>query len=179
MTPDSAPSTPHSASDVSLLALDADGVLTDGSIFLDDDGREIKRFNVRDGFGIKLWQRMGFAAAIITSRSGRALQHRARELGINLVSQGEADKSAALTQLMDRTGLPAGHIAYLADDWPDLGVLRRVGYPMAVADAEPAVRRAASFVTSRPGGRGAVREAVEHLLTAKGLLDRALRLYDP
>ena len=168
----------HSASSITLLALDVDGVLTDGSILLDDDGREIKRFNVRDGFGIKLWQKMGFTVAIITARSGRALQHRARELGIEHVAQGANDKASALAQLVERAKTPPEHIAYLADDWPDLAVLRRVGYPMAVADADPVVRAAAAYITTRPGGRGAVREAIEHLLTAKGLLDRALRLYD-
>lgn len=169
---------PAAASEITMLVLDADGVLTDGSILLDDDGREVKRFSVRDGFGVKLWQRMGFAAAIITSRSGRALEHRARELGIELVIQGAADKAAALAELARRSGTEPAQMAYLADDWPDLPALRLVGYPMAVADAEPAVRAIAAHVTARPGGRGAVRDAVEHLLGARGMLDRARGLYD-
>lgn len=169
---------PGPASQVTLLVMDADGVLTDGSILLDEEGREVKRFGVRDGFGIKLWQRMGFAAAIITSRSGRALEHRARELGIDLLIQGAADKSSALAELARRSGTDPERMAYLADDWPDLPALRRVGYPMAVADAEPAVRALAAFVTPRPGGRGAVRDAVEHLLASRGMLDRARGLYD-
>lgn len=166
------------AQHVELLALDVDGVLTDGSILIDDLGHETKRFNVRDGFGMKLWQRMGFGLAVITGRTGRVVQHRMAELGVEHVFQGAGDKPAALLQVIERTGVAAERIAYIGDDWPDLAVLRRVGYPMAVGDAAAEVRRAAAYVTERPGGRGAVREAVEHLLESKGLLERALRLYD-
>jgi 3-deoxy-D-manno-octulosonate 8-phosphate phosphatase (KDO 8-P phosphatase) len=169
--------TPPAAA-ITLLALDADGVLTDGSILLDDDGREVKRFNVRDGFGIDLWHRMGFRVAVITGRSGRALERRVRELAIEFLIQGAADKAAALTRLIEQSGTPADQIAHLADDWPDIPVLRRVGYAMAVADADERVRALARYVTRAPGGRGAVREAVVHLLDAKGLSERALRLYD-
>jgi 3-deoxy-D-manno-octulosonate 8-phosphate phosphatase (KDO 8-P phosphatase) len=169
---------PRSPERIELLGLDVDGVLTDGSIYLDDDGRETKRFNVRDGFGIRLWQKMGFRVAIITGRSGRAVQHRAAELGIELLTQGAADKVAAAEALAEETGLRLDQMAYLGDDWPDLRILRRVGYPMAVADANPRVLAVSAFTTTRPGGHGAAREAVEHLLHAKGLLDRALKLYD-
>lgn len=158
-------------SEVALLVLDVDGVLTDGSVLLDDDGRETKRFNIRDGFGLRMWQAQGFRAAVVTGRIGRAVQHRMNELGIGEVVQGSKDKAAALAGLVQRTGIPPSRMAYLGDDWPDLPIMRLVGYPMAVADAEDAVRGAALFVTGRQGGRGAVREAVEHLLAAKGLLD--------
>lgn len=164
-------------SQVSLLALDVDGVLTDGSILIDDRGRETKRFNIRDGFGLRLWARMGFHTAIVTGRSGAALQHRAAELGISEIIQGAKDKSAALDDLIARTAVPAEQIAYLADDWPDLPALRRVGYPMAVGDADPQVKKLAAFITPSPGGRGAVRDAVEHLLSARGLMERALALF--
>ncbi len=167
-----------SPADITMLVLDVDGVMTDGSIVLDDDGREIKRFSVRDGFGLTLWKQMGFEVAVITRRAGRALQHRARELGIGLVIQGAKDKSEALGQLAARSGTPPERMAFVGDDWPDLPAMRRVGYPIAVADAEPLVRRAAAFVTTRAGGRGAVREAIEHLLSAKGLMERAAALYD-
>jgi 3-deoxy-D-manno-octulosonate 8-phosphate phosphatase (KDO 8-P phosphatase) len=163
---------------VELLVLDVDGVMTDGSILLDDDGRETKRFHVRDGFGVKLWQRMGFRAAIITGRAGRALRHRATELGIVHVVQGVADKGAALDALLREAAVPPERAACLADDWPELPLMRRVGYPMAVADAHARIRAAAAFVTTQPGGRGAVREAIEHLLRARGLLEQALTLYD-
>jgi 3-deoxy-D-manno-octulosonate 8-phosphate phosphatase (KDO 8-P phosphatase) len=168
----------RSAAAVELLILDVDGVMTDGSIYLDDDGRETKRFHVRDGFGIKLWQKLGLRVAIITGRSGRVVQHRARELGITLVIQGAADKSAALDDLLGRAGLSTAQTAYLGDDWPDLGPMKRVAYPMAVADADGRILAAAVYTTTRPGGHGAVREAIDHLIGAKGLLDRARGLYD-
>src|SRR6185503_4756629 len=105
----------------------------------DDLGHETKRFNIRDGFGLRLWSRLGFATAILTGRAGAALQHRAAELGISEIVQGCKDKGAALDALVERTGIPLEKIAFLGDDWPDLCALRRVGYPMAVADADPEV----------------------------------------
>jgi len=163
--------------DITLLALDVDGVLTDGSIFIDDDGHETKRFNVRDGFGLRLWAKMGFETAIITGRSGTALQHRAADLKISEVIQGSTDKAASLKTLVERTGVPANRIAFLGDDWPDLGVMKAVGYPIAVADADPAILSIAAYTTRSRGGHGAVREVVEHLLASKRLLDKALALY--
>ncbi len=165
-------------SDLALLALDVDGVLTDGSIYISDDGQETKRFHVRDGFALNVCRKLGFKVAIITGRSGQALRHRAAELGIEHVIQGASDKGAALDALAKTTGVKPARMAYVGDDWPDLPVMKRVGYPMAVADADPRIRALAAFVTTRPGGHGAVREAVEHLLTRLGRIDEALRLYD-
>jgi 3-deoxy-D-manno-octulosonate 8-phosphate phosphatase (KDO 8-P phosphatase) len=133
---------------------------------------------VRDGFAIRVWQRLGFTVAIVTGRSGEALRHRMTELGVAHVIQGSVDKAASLEVLGAKTGIAPSGTAYLGDDWPDLPILRRVGYPMAVADADEEVRKAAAFVTRAPGGRGAVREAVEHLVRAKGLMARALAMYD-
>lgn len=155
--------------DIRLLALDVDGVLTDGSIYVDDDGRELKRFHVRDGYAIKLWQSHELSVAIITGRSSPGVAARARQLDISLLMQGVSDKSAALDQLIQQTGIAAAHIAFLGDDWPDLPIMNRVGLPIAVADAEPEVLAAAQFITRRPGGNGAVRDAVEHILRAKNL----------
>lgn len=170
---------PHSpASDVVLLALDVDGVLTDGSIFLNDLGHESKRFNVRDGFGLRLWARMGFKTAIITGRSGDALRHRAAELEIHDVIQGCKDKAQAAHALAARVDVPMEQIAFVGDDWPDLSVMRAVGYPIAVADADPWIKSVAAYTTRAPGGHGAVREAVEHLLEAKGMLDQARALFE-
>lgn len=169
----------HRADHIRLLALDVDGVLTDGSIMLDDQGVELKRFNARDGFGITLWKRAGFECAIITRRTGQALQHRMRELGVELVVQGSTDKGAAIQELSRRASVAPGEMAFVGDDWPDLAAMRLVGYPIAVADADPAVISAAAWVTQRPGGRGAVRDAVDHLLDARGLRRELLRHYDP
>lgn len=163
---------------VKLLILDVDGVLTDGSILLDGEGGEIKRFNIRDGAGIRAWVKLGFGAAIITGRGGSAVRRRAEELGISPVVEGASDKAAALASVLQRVGVSADEAAYLGDDWPDLAAMRRVGYPMAVGDADPRVRKIAAFVTERPGGRGAAREAVEHLLSRRGLLEQAVALYD-
>lgn len=167
----------HPAAQIRLLSLDVDGVLTDGSILIDDLGHETKRFNVRDGFGIRLWQRLGFSVAIITGRSGLAVQHRVAELDIGHLFQGVSNKAEALHELSARTGIPPVQVAYIGDDWPDLAIMKHVGYPMAVADAEQAVRDAAAFVTQASGGRGAVREAIDHLIAAKGLMEQALALY--
>lgn len=162
--------------EVRLLALDVDGVLTDGSIMLDDLGHETKRFNVRDGLGITTWLRMGFQVAIITKRSGEALKHRARELGIRHIIQGCANKGLAIGDVTHTTGIPAREMAFIGDDWPDIPAMRMVGFPIAVADAAAHVKAVAAHTTTLPGGRGAVREAIEHLLTAKGMLDQAVEL---
>lgn len=166
------------AKPIRLLALDVDGVLTDGSIMLDDLDVETKRFNVRDGQGLAAWIKLGYDVAVITRRSGQALQHRCRELGITRIVQGSHDKSHALDQLLTDTRLKPEQIAYIGDDWPDLPVLRRVGLPITVADADERVAAACLLRTTRPGGRGAVREAIEHILSAQGTLERAVALYD-
>lgn len=159
--------------------LDVDGVLTDGSIMLDDHGVETKRFSVRDGQGIATWLRLGLEIAIITKRSGAALQHRCRELGITRIIQGSKDKLAALEQVIAETGISAAEIAYIGDDWPDLAPMSRVAFPVAPADADERVRAIARLITTRPGGRGAVREAIEHILTVRGLMAAALAPYAP
>lgn len=159
-----------------MLVMDVDGVLTDGSILIDDHGHETKRFNVRDGAGLRAWTGLGFPAAVITGRAGAALQHRMAELGIAEVVQGSKTKGAAIEALCLRTGVDLARVAYLGDDWPDLAAMRVVGYPIAVADADNLVLSAAAYVTSAPGGRGAVRQAIEHLLEAKGLIQRAADL---
>jgi 3-deoxy-D-manno-octulosonate 8-phosphate phosphatase (KDO 8-P phosphatase) len=151
--------------------------MTDGSINLDDHGVETKRFNVRDGTGLRLWTRLGYQVAIITGRGGGALRIRARELGITNVVQDAGDKAAAFEKLLQTLALPASQSAILADDLPDLPVMRRAGYPMAVADAAPEIIEAAAYVTTRPGGSGAVREAIEHLLRARQRWEEAAGLF--
>lgn len=180
----SAHATSGAALAVAILVLDVDGVLTDGSIMLDDHGRELKRFCAPDGVGIRAWQRLGLRLGVITGRGGTAVRHRLADLGVSDVVQSSRDKAQALDEMLERCGLAPSGAAYLGDDWPDLPALRRVGYPMAVANAADAVKAAARFVTTRAGGSGAVREAIEHLLAnmrdASGatLLSRALALYD-
>ncbi len=153
---------------VRLLCLDVDGVLTDGSVLIDDAGVETKRFFVRDGTAIRMWQRHGGMIAIITGRRGPALRHRADELGIEHLLEGVDRKGEAFDALLEALGVEAVEAAMVGDDLPDLPILERCGYPVAVADAAAEIVEAACHVTTATGGRGAVREVVELLLKAKG-----------
>lgn len=174
------PTHDHAPEDVKLLCLDVDGVLTDGSILIDDHGVETKRFFVRDGTALRAWQRAGGVVAIITGRSGEAVQRRAVELGIDLIRSGVARKGPVFDELIAELGLAASEAAMVGDDLPDLAVLDRCGYPVAVQDAAPEVKAAARLVTKAPGGRGAVREVVEHLLVARGVWEAEVRFHrDP
>jgi 3-deoxy-D-manno-octulosonate 8-phosphate phosphatase (KDO 8-P phosphatase) len=156
-------------STIELLVLDVDGVLTDGSINIDDDGRETKRFHVRDGYAMKLWMKQGYRLAIITGRSGEALRHRLDSLGVpeEMVIQGSRDKSADLDTILERCAATIDRTACMGDDWPDLPIIERVGYPMCPGDAEPEVRAKCAFITQRDGGHAAVREAIAHLLSVR------------
>ena len=166
-----------SARDITLLCLDVDGVLTDGGIILDGHGVESKRFHVRDGTGLRVWMKLGYEVALITGRRGSALQHRARELDIRHLVQGSLDKAADLDGIRKTLGITAEATAVIADDLPDLPMMRRAGYPIAVADAVDEVQAAAAFITRLPGGHGAVREAIEHLLTARRRWHEAVSLF--
>jgi 3-deoxy-D-manno-octulosonate 8-phosphate phosphatase (KDO 8-P phosphatase) len=162
---------------VGLLGLDVDGVLTDGSIYIGAAGEETKRFHVTDGFGLRLCARIGLPVAVITGRSSTSLLHRLADLGVPHVIQGSRDKGASLAEMTRRTGVPADRICFVGDDWPDLPVLARVGYPVAVANAAEEVRKLAVLTTIRSGGSGAVREVIEHLLRARGDYERLLAAY--
>jgi 3-deoxy-D-manno-octulosonate 8-phosphate phosphatase (KDO 8-P phosphatase) len=159
------------AAKIELLLLDVDGVLTDGGIVYTADRVEIKRFHVRDGSGLKFWHGLGKRSAIISGRKSPAVELRAAELGIAHVLQGQPDKLPAFGVVLAETGLRAEQVCAVGDDLPDLPVLRRAGLAVAVADACPEVRAAADHVTAPPGGRGAVRDAVEWLLKLRGQWD--------
>ena len=154
---------------IKLLVFDVDGVLTDGSIIVDDNGVESKRFHVRDGFAIKAAMRLGLRIGVITGRSTRAVKARMTELGIDLLIQGADNKAVALAAMCERAGVTPDQTAYVGDDLIDLPAMLRCGYPIAVADAAEEVRAVASYVTATPGGRAAARDAVEHILKAQGL----------
>jgi len=172
---------PHGADSaaarVRLLCLDVDGVLTDGTVALDDLGHETKRFHARDGLGIRLWTRLGGQVAVITGRSGLAVRHRLEELGVRLLYSGSADKLHDLHAALRETGLTPGETAFVGDDLPDLPAMRACGYPVAVRDAAQEVLAIARYVTAAPGGRGAVREAVEHLLRSQNRWNDALAIF--
>jgi 3-deoxy-D-manno-octulosonate 8-phosphate phosphatase (KDO 8-P phosphatase) len=167
------------AQQISLLILDVDGVLTDGSIFLGAGNQEFKRFHVRDGAGIKLWQAAGHTAVILSGRASEAVQRRANELSIPLVRQGISDKAAALSEILHATQHTAKQTAAIGDDLPDLPVLSRVNLAIAVADACSEVREAAHHATILPGGQGAVREAIEWLLKLQGRWSELIARYQP
>jgi 3-deoxy-D-manno-octulosonate 8-phosphate phosphatase (KDO 8-P phosphatase) len=156
------------AKKVRLFLLDVDGVLTDGGIIYDEGGRETKRFHVRDGHGIVMMLRSGIEVGIITGRTSGVVPIRAKELGIPLVRQGALDKVAAFRQILAEKRLLAEETAYVGDDIVDVPLLREVGFAAAVADAEEYVKSVAHFVSSRPGGQGAVREIIEFVLRASG-----------
>ena len=156
------------AKPIRLILSDVDGVLTDGSIIIDNAGIESKSFYVRDGLGIKLWQRAGFTFGFLTARNSQIVKLRAAELGIDIVRQGSSEKLPVARQLFTEIGIDPSEVCYIGDDLQDLPVLWEVGLPVAVADAAIEVRGVAKWVTEQPGGRGAVREIVERLLKAKG-----------
>jgi 3-deoxy-D-manno-octulosonate 8-phosphate phosphatase (KDO 8-P phosphatase) len=149
------------------LVLDVDGVLTDGGIYYDNAGVETKRFHVRDGSGLKIWNHVGKRAAIITGRTSKLVEIRAAELGVSPVIQGAAEKLPAFRRFLAETGCRPDQVCAIGDDVPDLGVLVNSGLPVAVADACPEVRAAARFVTRAGGGAGAVRETIELILAAQ------------
>ncbi len=166
------------AANIELLLLDVDGVLTDGGISYFGEGVEIKRFHVRDGSGLKFWHGAGKRSAILSGRTSAAVDFRAAELGIAPVFQGRADKLPAFETILRETGFAPHQVCAVGDDLPDLPVLRRAGLSVAVADACPEVRQAAHYTTTQPGGRGAVREAIEWLLKLQGFWDVVLQSYD-
>lgn len=162
---------------VRLLLLDCDGVLTDGGVTWTENGIEQKTFNIRDGLGIKLWQRAGGQVGIITGRSSRVVHWRASELGIDFVRQGVGNKVAAAEELLDGNGFDWCDVAFVGDDLPDLPVINRVGFGVAVADAVAEVRAAADLVTECRGGQGAVREIIERILQARGVWSELISRY--
>lgn len=153
---------------IRLVLLDVDGVLTDGRIFLGDDGRELKSFDVKDGHGIKLAQKGNIEVGFLTSRKSAVVDRRASELGVSLVYQQVADKAEAFQKILEVRKMRRDEVAYLGDDLIDLPILRQVGLAGAVADASPEVKEAAHWQAKAPGGRGAVREFMEFLLKAQG-----------
>jgi 3-deoxy-D-manno-octulosonate 8-phosphate phosphatase (KDO 8-P phosphatase) len=159
--------TENRAAVVRLLALDVDGVLTDGLIYYGNSGDELKAFNIKDGLGIKLLQKAGIRVAIITGRQSEIVTRRANELGIEDVVQGREDKRQALLELCQRHSIDIEECAYMGDDLPDLGAIIAAGLGMTVADASSAVREAADWCSRFNGGCGAVREACEFILLAK------------
>jgi 3-deoxy-D-manno-octulosonate 8-phosphate phosphatase (KDO 8-P phosphatase) len=157
------------AKKIKLLILDVDGVITDGSIILDNNSNELKSFHVRDGHGIKMLLRAGIKVAFVTGRSSKVVQRRAEELGIKEVFQKCYDKTIAYRQLAGKYFLTDDEIAYVGDDIVDIPVFKKCGFPVTVSDAEDEVKLYVKMITKKRGGRGAVREVTDFLLKARGL----------
>ena len=162
---------------IRLILSDVDGVLTDGRLILDNQGVESKQFHIRDGQGIRLWQQNGFPFGIVTARSSQLVKLRAEELDIAIVRQGAKDKLAAVREIAAEHKLTLDQVCYIGDDLPDLAPIQSVGLGVAVADAAEDVRQAAAYVTSQPGGLGAVRELVELILKNTNRWETTIRKY--
>ena len=162
---------------IELILADVDGVLTDGRLEFDNQGIESKRFHVRDGLGVKLWQKAGYRFGVITTRSSQVVKQRAAELNVELVRQGAEDKLATAQEILAELDLDPQAVCYIGDDLPDLPVVRSVGLGVAVADACWELREAADHVTTSCGGAGAVREIVELILKAQRRWDDVIQAY--
>ncbi len=165
---------------VRLILMDVDGTLTDGRIYVLPDGEEVKGYHVHDGLGIFLAHLAGLQTGIITGKTSASLELRARRLGLSEFHQGILDKKKVLLEIAERRQLALDEIAYVGDDLGDLEVMRMVGFPAAVADAHPLIKKAACYRCQKPGGSGAVREVIEFILKAqsrwKSLAERAAEI---
>jgi len=165
------------AKNIKLLICDVDGVMTDGSLFYDNNGDEYKAFNSRDGHGIKMLQECGVQVAIITGRTSKLVLHRMHNLNVDMIYQGQADKRHAFRELLEETGMLPEEIAYIGDDVVDLPVMTQVGLAVAVADAHELVLENADWVTLCDGGRGAVRDLCEFIMKAQNHYQNMMNRY--
>ena len=165
--------------DIQVLVIDVDGVLTDGTIIVNGDGTESKFFSVLDGHGIRLWQRAGLKVAFLSGRASESTRYRAEQLEVQYVFQDCHNKLDALQKFLKQVGLSPEVIAYIGDDLPDLPVIKYVGFGVAVANAVDEVKQYADYVTTRPGGGGAVREVIEYILKNTGRWQELMKRYLP
>jgi 3-deoxy-D-manno-octulosonate 8-phosphate phosphatase (KDO 8-P phosphatase) len=156
------------ASRIKLLLMDCDGVLTDGRLWLTENGDEQKSFNTKDGLGLALLHRAGLQSGIISGRKSIAVERRAQELGIEFLRQGDEQKIAAFEEVLRLAGVNEDEVAFIGDDLSDIPLMQRSELAVAVADAVEEARAAAHYVTHAEGGRGAVREVVEIILKSQG-----------
>jgi YrbI family 3-deoxy-D-manno-octulosonate 8-phosphate phosphatase len=163
--------------DIELILADVDGVLTPGQIIFNNEGIESKQFHIRDGVGIRLWQRAGYKFGLITGRSSHVVKIRAAELNIEIVRQTAEEKLPVTQEILLHLGLEPRNVCYIGDDLPDLPVVRYVGLGVAVADACAELKAAAHHVTAIAGGYGAVRETIELVLKAQRRWDDLIQKY--
>ncbi len=165
------------AEKVKLLIFDVDGVLTDGSLILGDDGQEYKAFHSRDGHGMKMLQASGVEIAVITGRNSKVVLHRMKNLGVKYIYQGCENKLPAYYELRKALSLNNENVAYVGDDVVDLPIMQQVGFAIAVQDAHALVKKHAHWITPEPGGRGAARAACELIMDAQKTLEKQLNRY--
>ncbi len=162
---------------IKVLALDVDGVLTDGKIIFDSDGKETKIFDVQDGFGLVLLKKAGFKTAIITARGSKVVEIRAKDLNVDKTYVNAFPKIKAYAELLNNFQVQDDEVCFIGDDWPDLQVLKKVGCAVSVPNARPEVKKVADYITKSPGGAGAIREVVELILRAQGLWEKTFNGY--
>ena len=162
------------AEDIKLVILDVDGVMSDGRIVIDDNGVQSRNFDIKDGLGVVALQMLGVEVAIITSKRSGAVRHRAEELKIKRFYEGIRKKTEAYAEIIEDMGITDDEVCYVGDDLVDLSMMKRVGLPVAVADAVPDILEHAAYVTNARGGYGAVREVAEMILKAQGKWEKLL-----
>ena len=162
---------------IRMLVLDVDGVLTDGTIVVDEKGGESKFFSVFDGHGIKMWKRAGLLTAFLSGRKSGPTRQQANELAVDYCLEDCTDKAASINELVRLSGVAVEQMAYVGDDLPDLPVIRRAGFSAAVASAVEEIKCAADYVTTRRGGEGAVREVIEYILKKTGRWEGLVQRY--
>lgn len=163
---------------IKVLLLDVDGVLTDGRIIYDSRGRDSKFFDVHDGMGVYLLNKSGIPAVLITAKGSRAIKPRAKDMRIDIVFEDVSPKTSVLEKICKIYKVSPEELCFVGDDLVDLCLMKKVGFPAAVANAAPEIKNAAVYVTSKNGGRGAVRELAELILKTQGKWDEALKAYD-
>lgn len=162
---------------IRLLIVDIDGVLTDGGLQFDNRGEEYKTFNSLDGHGIRMLLESAIEVAVITGRKSKIVNHRMGDLGVKRIYQGYRDKRPAFDKLLQDSGNEAEQIAYIGDDLPDLPIMQRVGFAVAVQNAHGFVKQHCDLITTASGGHGAVREVTDFILRAQGLLENLQNSY--
>lgn len=155
------------AQSIKWILMDVDGTLTDGTIMVFPDGEELKTYNVRDGLGILLAHLAGLQTGIITGKTSKSLEIRSEKLRMTEIHQGILDKKPVLDDILERNGLTAEEVAYIGDDLGDLEVIQSVGFAAAVADAHDEIKKYSHFICQNPGGKGAVREFIEFILSTQ------------
>jgi len=163
---------------IKLIVLDVDGTLTDGKLYIDNNGVETKAFNVKDGMAIAQWIKNGFDVVIITGRKSKVVEVRANELGITEIHQKIHDKKGKLLSILKNKNIDLAEIAYVGDDINDLEVMKMVGYPACPKDAVKEIREVSKFISEYNGGEGAVREILEEIMKEKNIWDKIVKKYE-